>query len=353
MRLALALCLLSPAALLAEPPKPALKGLDPVLLVAGKEEPGKAELSLDHGRFRYLFASEAQRELFRKSPQKYAIQFSGACAKMGPLSGAGNPDRFSVYEGRIYVFASDFCQSTFLANPRQHVEPIEPDWQPSAADVARGRELLALAIRGAGGEQAFRSLKSVRIETQQTITSGQKQVQHTASWIGEFPGRYLRLQRYDDFESREAYDGKRGFYATKTSTYPWDADECEYFVRDMQRQPILLLKQSQEAGALVAAAGRDQAGDVAVELVKIRHSGATTTLGIDAATGRMLSLRYRGRVGGIVGDIVKTYGSFRDVDGITLPQTYSVSRDGQVLFDNRSFSALEINPKIAAEQFQP
>jgi len=43
----------------------ALKGLDPVELVQGREVPGSENVSTARGKHRYLFASDANRETFQ------------------------------------------------------------------------------------------------------------------------------------------------------------------------------------------------------------------------------------------------------------------------------------------------
>ena len=41
---------------------------------------------------------------------------------MGPLSGIADPDRWIVYEGRIYIFSSRECQNGFLKTPERYLE---------------------------------------------------------------------------------------------------------------------------------------------------------------------------------------------------------------------------------------
>jgi len=52
----------------------ALGGLDPVLLVQGREEMGKPEIVVSHGGHRYQFVSEPDRAAFAADPGRYAIK---------------------------------------------------------------------------------------------------------------------------------------------------------------------------------------------------------------------------------------------------------------------------------------
>lgn len=81
-----------------------LKGLDPVLLVGGKEVPGKPEFSSTFGRYRYLFSSAEDKTAFDKDPQKFGVQRNGM--NIVVAAGVGNPDFFTVYKGMIFLAGS-------------------------------------------------------------------------------------------------------------------------------------------------------------------------------------------------------------------------------------------------------
>lgn len=125
-----------------------LKGFDPIELIDGREVAGSESISITRGRYRYLFATEANKRKFEKSPEEHQIQLGGGCGRMGSLSGAGNPDRYYVFDWRIYIFASEQCRNGFKAAPEKHLEA--PDAPPSGtpAELRRGRELVALALKG-------------------------------------------------------------------------------------------------------------------------------------------------------------------------------------------------------------
>jgi protein tyrosine phosphatase (PTP) superfamily phosphohydrolase (DUF442 family)/YHS domain-containing protein len=114
-----------PAALAAAPPpkRPlAVRGLDPVLLVAGQETPGEAKFTLTRGHFEYRFSSAESKAKFENQPARYEVQLDGMCAVMGaPV--LGHPERFAVYDGRIYVFGTENCRKEFFADPAKYLKP--------------------------------------------------------------------------------------------------------------------------------------------------------------------------------------------------------------------------------------
>ncbi len=134
----------------------ALNGLDPVLLVAGKERQGSESLALERGRFRYLFATADNRSRFSAEPEKYEIQRGGQCATMPHAT--GDPNLFAVHDHRIYVFGSPGCRQSFLADPARYLAGDER--RQVAILVFDGVELLDFAGPGevfaaAGHGQAF------------------------------------------------------------------------------------------------------------------------------------------------------------------------------------------------------
>src|SRR5262245_4675963 len=91
----------------------AIKGLDPVALVTGKEMAGDKAIALDRGGFRYLFASNDNRAMFEREPARFEIQNKGYCGAMPGVK--GNPALFAVVKGRIFVFGSADCRAAFTS----------------------------------------------------------------------------------------------------------------------------------------------------------------------------------------------------------------------------------------------
>ncbi len=133
-------------------PADALDGLDPVMLIAGKEVPGKSALSVKRGGFTYLFSTAETKATFEGDPGKYEIQLGGLCARMGKTAG-GNPADFLVHDGKIYVFGSDACHKKFAAAPAKFLAPapdpcrLPQQQQPKRAScsIAPSRQSAALA----------------------------------------------------------------------------------------------------------------------------------------------------------------------------------------------------------------
>src|ERR1044071_3286530 len=149
-----------------------LEGLDPVMLVQGKEVQGLEKLFVIRGQFQYLFATPENKALFEKDPTRYEIQLGGVCARMGPSAG-GNPDLFTVYKERIYIFGSPDCRKRFEAAPQSYLEPEEgssPKVTATPEGIKKGQLLIEKAVQSIGGQSRLDSL----ISYQEKFTTIQK-----------------------------------------------------------------------------------------------------------------------------------------------------------------------------------
>ena len=97
----------------------ALNGLDPVLLVEGREEMGKPEIVASAGPYRYQFVSEPNRARFAAEPARFSIQNDTCLMVPGA---AVDPALFAVHEKRIYAFADSQCIEEFKKRPADFVK---------------------------------------------------------------------------------------------------------------------------------------------------------------------------------------------------------------------------------------
>lgn len=293
--------------------KPALNGLDPVLLTEGREVSGDASLGLARKGYLYHFANAATRARFEVQPERFEIQFDGACGKMGPGSGQGSPDRFVVHDGRIYIFASDSCRRTFLANPENHLErPLAPP-SPTAAESARGQKMLAQALKSMGGEKRIDSIQSLMVRgTADPTKAGAKP--NGVAW--GFDGTTLRREtEYPGWGSAietiggETIQGGAGTYQSPGGTQPMTGAGRNAVRHEILHQPLLLLRARKQAGFAVWEKGG---------MLHIFFDGVQVEFTMKG--GQIVSANYRGRgPGGPFGKLLVQYSDHRGVDGLVLP----------------------------------
>ena len=128
-------------AVLAEPPVNTLKsslfggrtdtainGYDPVAyFTVGKPAKGLDTLAFDWMGAKWKFASQANLDLFKSNPEKYAPQYGGYCA-YGVVQGAlvkVEPEQFTVRDGKLYLNFDADIQAKWLKDPAGFIKQAD------------------------------------------------------------------------------------------------------------------------------------------------------------------------------------------------------------------------------------
>lgn len=332
---------------------PVLEGLDPVMLVQGKEVQGNAKITATRGQFQYMFATLENKTAFEKEPQRYEIQLEGACARMGPGVG-GNPDLYTVFRGRIYIFGSADCLKMFNAAPEKFIEP-EPTVTTGAAAtpdaLKKGEALIAKAVAALGGEEKVDGLKSYREQGILITTMLERQVETKTNLTIVFPNSIRReiIRQFGPITS--VVTPAEAFVSTNRNTNPMTTGARRELEKQViKRTPLGILRQRKSAKFKAIASGITKSGDLNVEQLVVEMDGTNLTLGIDPVTGRIHSLAYQGRgVNGAFGEIVESFLDFRSVDGVWLPFKTETTWNGQasltLALENISVNS-EIDPAL-------
>ncbi len=273
----------------------ALDGLDPVLLVGGKEVPGKSGLSVTRGDFVYLFSTPETKATFERDPARYEIQFGGVCATMGKTAG-GNPSDFIVHEGKIYIFGSDDCHKKFQADPAKYLPPPAAPLPSSADRRGRGPEAHRARCHGDGWRRQRRradELRRVLLTQVQNRPRAKPTITTKTMW--SFPDR-VRQERTDgaarkDDDVGDGADPSRacGSWAVRVRSYPMRAGQPPSLEQDFGRHPVALLARH---GSPAGVQGCRRIGKAPSTASPSRHRSASSAAQIDVT----LALETSGRI---------------------------------------------------------
>lgn len=319
-----------------------LEGLDPVMLSQGKEVQGDMKYKVTRGQFEYIFANAENKTTFEKDPARYEIQLDGHCARMGAPT-TGNPDLYTVHNGRIYIFGSESCQTLFKAAPEKYLEiPAAPKSSPTAEMLKRGDELLTKAVEALGGGAKLDQLASLQIREVR-----ENQVKNTL--LLAFPEGLRQETVRPSFTLVAVVTPSESFFLANNSTRTMPEADRKALYKEIHHELIVLLRARtrSEFKAWLAGSGSE-------ELVQVELPGFTTTLAIDPKTGRVISQTYRGRgPGGVLGQIAINYSDFRTVDGLSLPFKRTATFDGQPIPAlSSTIEAITINGQIDPSSFK-
>jgi hypothetical protein len=310
-----------------------LRGLDPVRLCEGTEVAGVPGLTAARGRFTYRFADAETRDRFLADPERWGIQWGGGCGAMGPLSGAGSPDRFAVHDGRIWIFASDGCRDGFLARSERFVP--EPSALPAASDEARraGEAWIERAVAAHGGAVVVDGAGALRLVSDGVSTGWTSRIELVVASGGALARRTTwKSAEGEVWDTRWIVAGESFVERDGGVLALTNPDQLADLRRFAHREALVHLwaRGSEDFVAIHVGAGEQDGAPV--ERVLVHHAGLTTTLHLEPGSGRIVGTAWTGRVtDGMTRDVVDAFVDEREAGGALLPYGRAVRVDGEAI----------------------
>ena len=296
--------------------------LDPVeLLVESREVEGQPDVVVVHEGWTYHFTSEENRDAFLNAPERFEIQFGGACARMGPLSGRGRADLFVVHDERIFLFASPSCRETFLRNPNALLEQADASVQAGEAKTqARAQAALDRMAAAFGGWERISTLQTYSEVFAETRDSPDGPVLRTEQMHVSFPMSFRAVQTWNELLWANVATTNDAFRQDSSGYAPLQWQQKEALIRSFARHPVVLLHAAQDGEAAIAWVDVDSVDGRAADVIRVSLWGATTTLCIDSVTGDLLKTSHTGRgPGADMGEVDTYFGDYERVDGLRIP----------------------------------
>ena len=332
----------------------ALEGLDPVLLAQGKEAQGEMKITVTAGRLRYYFANEANKATFESDPRRHGIQLDAHCARMGAPT-RGNPDLYTVYKNRIYIFGSEGCKKAFDASPEDFIEgevAAPATRGASAESLQKGAALIERAVAAIGGAARVDAIKSYQEARVNRYKSAQGDVERRTVWM-QLASGYLRRDNITPNGGFSLIATPQEIFAVfgqRSNAVP--PEQKGTLIQEFDRRPLVALGARRSAGFKAAAVGAEKVGEVNVDRVAVEFNGIVVTLGIEEKSGRVVSLSYQGRaLDGRLGEITENYSDFREVDGLLLPFRTEVTLKGKAV-QSIVIETISVNKEIPATFFE-
>jgi hypothetical protein len=224
---------------------------------------------------------------------------------MGPPVG-GSPDAYVVHEARIYIVGSQECYRRFKSAPAKYLEPPQPELKASAEDRAKGAALLKKTRTVLGGADKF-AVQSY-VETRKLESPRGVQTMTRAALL---PGSFRVETSFGENSFGNLVTPMGGFNVFRGEGQRLPESFAREVLNTWRHDLLAILTAHGDAEFDAAASG---------ELVKVRHHGTLSTLQIDAPSGEIKSIAFRGRgPEGDYGDVRIEYSDYRDAGGVRLP----------------------------------
>jgi YHS domain-containing protein len=108
-----------------------IRGYDPVAyFTQGRPIPGRSDLSVEYEGGKYLFASPANRDMFRENPEKYMPQYGGFCAYGIAIAKKFDidPSSWRIVDGKLYFNLSPSILEKWSADIKGYLRASQENW---------------------------------------------------------------------------------------------------------------------------------------------------------------------------------------------------------------------------------
>lgn len=223
-----------------------------------------------------------------------------------------------------------------------------------ASKIPKGRRETLAAIRGMGGLQALRNVRSLSVlsSSKQPSPQGDFSVTTRVSTLGF---RQLRQDVVSPFgEVSLVFDGRRAWQITKDDTRELSGNDLQQLRARLARSLALLLPEIHDGKRRVARVTPvGESEHEADELLITDGAGSRIRLTIARDTGYVLKVVYQTiSVGGERVEEEELRSDFRPVGDLVLPFRLVVRRDGKTLKEI-SVHDYEINRRMPPSLFVP
>lgn len=207
--------------------------------------------------------------------------------------------------------------------------------EPQAAKLAdgdpkKGMALIEKAVQAMGGAARVDSVRTLEQKGTATVSAQGQSIDVKTSNFIAFPDRLRQDMVTPMGTMTSVLTPQAAFAISPRGAQPLPDSRRADLEKSLLRHPLGLLQARREPDFKALATGPGTADGQAVELVSVERRGEVVSLALDAATGQIVSLTYRGTgATGAPGEIVQTFSDWRTVDGISYPFSLTSTFDGQ------------------------
>ncbi len=232
--------------------------------------------------------------------------------------------------------------------------PEPPTARAEVTDETKkaGAALLARAVDAFGGAAKVDAVESSLQKASAALKTPQGEIEVKMSALMAFPDR-LRQEVVLPFGTMTTViTPDDAFLLTPGGTQPVPDSRRADALRDMRRNPMVILKARKQPALVAAVVGQEEVGGKTLQTVQVEWMGDVTLLGVDPETGRILKVAYEGPhpMSGARGEIVQMLSDYRDAGGVTVPFRVEASFNGEP-FMTATTESVEINKPVAADAF--
>ncbi|MDX1630455.1 MAG: insulinase family protein [Thermoanaerobaculia bacterium] len=229
-------------------------------------------------------------------------------------------------------------------------EPSAGEEEAVTANDA-GRELMALAVEGMGGQSAVDGVQALRIQGSVDAQTPQGPMTLEIVSLERFPDSVRQTMTMPMGEMTMVATPEEAFMVTPMGTRPLPGSQKEELLKELRKEPLLIAQRWDEEEYPVADAGAEEVDGTEARILDVEVDGKRIRWFLDPESGRILQTEAKttDRTGAVVTQRT-VYSDYREVDGLMRPFHVVIYQDDEES-STVTISEVQVNPEIPEGTF--
>ncbi|MCX6826494.1 MAG: pitrilysin family protein [candidate division Zixibacteria bacterium] len=219
--------------------------------------------------------------------------------------------------------------------------------------LARGKELLGLAVMACGGKENLAKINTVSSKTTINMILPQGEIALQSNSILAFPDKIKNTLITPMGEMVSISNGQEGWIKQGDNIMPAPPEQMDETQKELFRNIILIFKTYDNPGYQVTFVPAERLTDPPVNTIQIISADGKSTfkLDLDAKTNLPTAKYYFGETMMGPGNLVELYSDYRNISGIEIPFATQIMSEGKKVMEI-TVSEYQINPAIPEGFFE-
>ena len=230
--------------------------------------------------------------------------------------------------------------------------PAEPMPEASEGDMAKAKEIIAMAVDAYGGLEKLQAVKNIVVEGRATANSPMGPMNLDVKGYQVYPDKLRQDIKMPQGEMSYAFNGTSGFALTPMGPQPLPPEMTASMKDGIFREPIWLLASLMKDDSSIQYAGTEEVMGTPTAIVIVpQPSGEVLKIFISEETHYIVKMSFRETEQGVAVNKETLLGDYRDVEGIKVPHHIQQNVEGE-LFTETRLSSVMLNAALDDSLFQ-
>ncbi len=236
----------------------------------------------------------------------------------------------------------------------EQLEPLPTEALPeaTAADMAKGKEIVANVVNALGGIDRLKAVKTIVSDARSLINTPMGRVDVGVVAYQVFPGKLRQDMSTPQGEFSFVFDGEAAYVVSTMGSQPLPPEMSRSMKDAVFRDIIPLFIHLTESDASVQFVGNEEInGEPTSILLMKQQSGEPLRVYISNNTHYVVKYAFRDSDQGVIVDKERYYSDYREIGGVKIPYRLDEHVNGN-LASERRITSVKLNIDVAESLFE-